>query len=69
MLKEFLREHRHGLYMELLLSGKSVMHLNEVDNKARHQMACTPSIRSPMFPLSSSASFLSVWFLPVIWIS
>jgi len=39
MLKEFLREHRHGLYMELLLSGKSVMHLNEVDNKARHQMA------------------------------
>lgn len=34
MLKAFLKEHRHGLYMELLLSRKLMMHLNEVDNEA-----------------------------------
>lgn len=38
MRKAFLKEHRHGLYMELLLSGKLVMHLNEVDNEAHEQM-------------------------------
>ena len=36
--KAFLKEYRHGLYMELLLSGKLVMHLNKVDNEAHEQV-------------------------------
>lgn len=36
--KQYLKEHRQGLYMELLLSGKLVMHLNKVDNEAHEQV-------------------------------
>jgi len=38
MPKAFLKEHRHRLYTELLLSGKLVMHLNEVNNEALEQV-------------------------------
>lgn len=38
MRKAFLQEHWHGLYMEFLLNGKLVEHLNEVDDEANEQM-------------------------------
>lgn len=38
MRKAFLQEHRHGLYMELLMAGKLVKHLNEVDDEANEQI-------------------------------
>lgn len=38
MRKAFLQEHRHGLYMELLMDGKLVKHLNEVDDEVNTQM-------------------------------
>lgn len=36
--KQFLKEHRHRLYMELVLYGKLVKYLNGVDAAARAQM-------------------------------
>ena len=38
MRKTFLKEHRHGMFMELLLDGKLVKHLNEVDEEAQNQI-------------------------------
>ena len=38
MRKTFLKEHRHGMFMELLLDGKLVKHLNEVDEEAQNQV-------------------------------
>ncbi len=41
MRKRYLQEHRKGLYNELLLSGKLVMHLNDVDAQAQEYLART----------------------------
>lgn len=38
MRKTFLQKHRHGLYLELLLSGQLVKHLNKVDDEAHEQV-------------------------------
>lgn len=38
MRKAYLQEHRKGLYTELLLTGKLVEHLNEVDDIANERM-------------------------------
>ena len=38
MHKAYLQEHRKGLYTELLLTGKLVEHLNEVDDTANERM-------------------------------
>lgn len=38
MRKLFLMEHRHGMFMELLLDGKLVKHLNEIDEQAQNQV-------------------------------
>lgn len=38
MHKTYLQEHRKGLYTELLLTGKLVEHLNEVDDTANERM-------------------------------
>lgn len=36
--KTFLQKHRHGLYWELLLNGRLVKHLNELDAEAHEQV-------------------------------
>ena len=36
--KNFLKEHRSGLYSSYLLTGKLTEHLNEVDQQARKRM-------------------------------
>lgn len=36
--KNFLKEHRSGLYSSYLLTGKLTAHLNEVDQQARERM-------------------------------
>ena len=36
--KNFLQEHRSGLYSSYLLTGKLTEHLNEVDQQARKRM-------------------------------
>lgn len=36
--KNFLKEHRSGLYSSYLLIGKLTAHLNEVDQQARERM-------------------------------
>ncbi|MDO5392010.1 MAG: TnpV protein [Eubacteriales bacterium] len=38
MRKAYLQEHRKGLYTELLLTGKLVEHLNEVNDTANERM-------------------------------
>lgn len=38
MRKAYLKEHRNGLYSSLLLSGKLVEHLNEIDDSAHERM-------------------------------
>lgn len=38
MRKAYLQEHRKWLYTELLLTGKLVEHLNEVDDTANERM-------------------------------
>ena len=38
MRKTFLQKHRYGLYLELLLNGQLVKHLNELDAKAHEQV-------------------------------
>lgn len=38
MRKAFLQEHQQGLYMELLMNGKLVKYLNEVDDEANEQV-------------------------------
>lgn len=41
MRKRYLREHRKVFYAELLLSGKLVKHLNDVDAQANDYLAHT----------------------------
>ncbi len=41
MRKRYLQEHRKTLYNELLLSGKLVAHLNDVDAQAQDYLART----------------------------
>lgn len=36
--RTFLKEHRKGLYMSLLLQGKLVEHLNQIDREANGRM-------------------------------
>ena len=36
--RDYLREHRQGLYMELLMEGKLVKHLNEIDEVAHNRV-------------------------------
>lgn len=36
--KDYLKEHRQGLYMELLTEGKLLKHLNEIDEVAHNQI-------------------------------
>jgi len=38
MCKAFLKEHRQGFYTQLLLNGKLIRHLNEVNNEVHAQM-------------------------------
>jgi hypothetical protein len=38
MRKKFLREHRKGFYSALLMEGKLVAHLNEIDDIANARM-------------------------------
>lgn len=38
MRKTFLQKYRHGLYLELLLNGQLVKHLNKVDDEAHEQV-------------------------------
>lgn len=36
--KSFLKEHRPGMYLSYLLTGKLISHLNEVDRQANERM-------------------------------
>ena len=38
MRKTFLHKHRYGLYLELLLNGQLVKHLNKVNDEAHEQV-------------------------------
>lgn len=36
--RDYLKEHRQGLYMELLMEGNLVKHLNEIDEAAHNRV-------------------------------
>lgn len=36
--RDYLKEHRQGLYMELLMEGKLIKHLNEIDEAAHDRV-------------------------------
>jgi len=36
--KDYLKEHRQGLYIELLMEGKLIKHLNEIDEAAHNRV-------------------------------
>ena len=38
MRQEYLQEHRHGLFAHLLLSGKLMEHLHEIDDTCRERL-------------------------------
>lgn len=40
MRKAYLKEHRSGLYQGLLMSGKLLAHLTEIDRTAEERMEC-----------------------------
>ena len=41
MRMNYIKEHRPGLYTELLFDGKLVSHLNDIDDTARQRMDST----------------------------
>lgn len=52
----YIREHRQGLYWELLLEGKLNEHLKETDKTARERMDRTISLLLNSYPAPDKAS-------------